>query len=340
MTGMTLAELKVQNEAEESALVAAETIPQDDKVETETEPNAETEALNLEPEGHAELEGEEKEPEDWMKSSESSGESEDIPNSAWKAARTKYKAKLGKVEDRHEEELNKLRVENEGLRKSNPKPLNKPKRSDFSDSDDPDDAYIDAVTDWKIETSQAKGAAKVKEREAIESYNRNLTETSKQVDEHYKRAITLSEKSGIKPETYQAADLNVRNTVESVFPDGGDAVTDRIIEYLGEGSEKVMFNLGINAARREEFRSLLMADKSGLKAAAFLGELKTRLNVPSKKTTNAPPPATQINGDAVTSSAEKGWKKKYDAADKKGDIQARFDARREAKKSGVNVSNW
>ena len=337
MTGMTLAELKVQNEAEENALAETETIPQEVEVNVIDDPNAETEVIELELEGDAELEGEEKEPEDWMKSS---GESEEIPNSAWKAARTKYKAKLEKAEVKHEEELNKLRSENESLRSSNPKPLNKPKRSDFDDDDDPQSAYVDALTDWKIETSQAKGAATAKQREAIDSQNRYLSETSKQVDEHYERAITLAEKSGIKPETYQAADLNVRKAVESVFPKGGDAIMDNLIANLGKGSEKVMFNLGINAARREEFKNFLQIDKSGLKASVFLGELKVRLNDPSKKTTNAPPPATQIKGDAVTSSLEKGWKKKYDAADKKGDAQSRFNARRSAKQAGVNVSNW
>jgi len=166
------------------------------------------------------------------------------------------------------------------------------------------------------------------------------------VDKHYERAVKLSEESGITAEMYQNADFRLRSMVESVFnPDrsndgAGDAIVDALIANLGDGSEKVMYNLGVNSSRLQELKTRFENDRSGVSASIYIGQLNAELSAPKKRKTNSPKPAPNVKGDKHEKAQTKAYKKAYDDADKKGDTQARFNARREARKAGVDTSNW
>lgn len=334
----TLEELKAENAAAEAEV---ETTPQAVEAEVEVvaaEVKAEESGEVVEPN---EDEPEKTDVENWMQSDEPESQAdkkysgEDIGN-----AKAKLRAKLEKKHNTIEDEL-KAEIEQLKNGRADAKGLNKPKRDDFIESDDPDEAYFEALTDWKLEQNQAKGAAKTKQSEAIQKAEDFKANNIKGVDQHYERAVELSESSGISPELYQSADLKVRQAVESVFPDAGDVITDTLITNLGVGSEKVFYSLGVNTAKRNEFQKLLSEDSSGMKAAMYLGTLKAELSAPNRRTTNAPSPAANISGDAQAGNDPfKADKKAYDKANKDGDTQAAFNARMKAKKAGAKVSNW
>ena len=340
----SLAELKAENAAKEAANEEqVDTSPQE--VETEAEEVTEIEAVEVEEEESGEVaepnedETTETETEDWMQSDNPESQADkkysgtDLGN-----AKAKLRAKL---EKKHNSELDELKAENERLKNGKaPEAKARPKREQFDNADDPDEAFFEALTDWKLEQNTASQKASATQAEVNQRQQEYQTQVSQAVDQHYERAQVLSTKSGINPEAYQSADLVLRQAVESVFPGGGDGITDSLIASLGPGSEKVAFNLGVNAANRAEFIRLLREDPNGIKASVFLGKQVERLNAPSKRKTNAPKPAPSLNGNANTNSNSTAAKKKYDAAYKKGDGQAAFNIKREAKSSGVNTSSW
>ena len=332
----TLEELKAENAAAE---VEPETIPQVVEEEIEVEAaKVETEELDEVAEPNESDTGK-TEVEDWMQSDEPAAQAdkkysgEDIGNA---------KAKLrSKLEKKHNTEVDELEAENERLKngRTNAKGLNRPKRDEFFDAEDPDDAYAEALVDWKLENNQAKVAAKSKQSEDVQKAQAFKDRVSEGVDQHYERAVVLAEESGISADLYKSSDLKVRQVVESVYPEAGDAITDTLITNLGKGSEKVFYNLGVNTAKRNEFKKLLSEDTSGMKAAMYLGTLKAELNAPNKRKTNAPSPAANVSGDVNGSKDSfKSDKKAYDKAG--GNMQARFAIRMKAKKAGADVSNW
>jgi len=125
-----------------------------------------------------------------------------------------------------------------------------------------------------------------------------------------------------------------------VNPNLGDIIVDQVISILGEGSEKVLYFLGRNKAALAKFQNLLMTDKSGMKAAVYLGQEKQRLTNPIKQRSSAPAPVTNIKGDEPLSGAAGRFKKKYDAAHKKGDNQAAYNAKKEARAAKIDTSTW
>lgn len=350
---MTLEELKAENAKAEAAAKPENT---NEELETEASPQAaeeesetqvdETETAEQAEDAESETEEvAEDESDEWMQSDshESQAEKKFTDGDIGKA-----KAKLrAKLEKRHDGEVEKLKQEIESLKgqltqSSAAKSLQKPKREDFFDSDDPESAYEDALLAWQKADLKAEISA---EQAASQTQQQNLSyirETEKAVDQHYERAIKLAEKSDISAEQYQTADFRVRSMIESLYPNAGDAITDGLIANLGEGSEKVFYNLGVNQARLGELRSRLERDKTGVSAAMYLGQLKAELNSPRKRKTTAPKPSPNLDGDVgKTDEARfKALKKKYDAAHKSGDMQTAFNIRREARKAGALTRDW
>ena len=329
----TLEELRAENAAEEKALSeqAAQPEPiEEPEIEQEQEP--EVEAKESEPAEEAE---------DWMKAEEPEKPSGFVPDSTAAAIRRKYKAEAKEAKEQASAahaELERIKAELEALKNNRPaiNPLDEPKRENYPT----DEQYIAALTRHNaqiiLKESQTQQAAERKKQEQ-EAKQKQLSEV---VDQHYVRAAQLAEKSGIAPEAYQAADLRVRQTVDSLFPGGGDAITDALIANLGEGSEKVFYSLGVNQARRERFVQLLIEDPLGLKATVYLGELKAQLKAPAKRETSAPPPMEQVQGDKSGASAVDKLAKQYREAHNKGDVQKAFNIKREAKLKGLDVRNW
>jgi hypothetical protein len=161
------------------------------------------------------------------------------------------------------------------------------------------------------------------------------------VDDHYKRAAKLLQDHSISAELYQQADLTVRQAINSVIPDGGDAITDALIARLGEGSEKVMYVLGRNSSDRDTLISKLTQDPTGISASMFLGELKARkASAKSNSSTQAPAPAARAKGSNKTVGSATEMKRKYDEAHKRGDVSAAFNHKMSAKEAGINVKSW
>ena len=336
---LTLDELKAENAAieaeDETTPQVVEDEPEIEAVEEETEKTEEDAETS-------EDETEETEIEDWMKPDGHTQEDVEKEKKFTDSDIGKAKAKLrAKLERKHESEVEKLRAEVEKLKTGQPQPstdLNRPKREDFYDNDDPEGEYLEALADYKVSKSLAaletKQASTEVERKNLESKQA----IERAVDRHYEEAVKLAKDSGISAESYQNADYNVRSMVNEVFPDSGDIVVDALISKMGKGSEKVMYALGVSDTKRAKLKDLLQTDTSGMSAAMYLGQLIQELGTPRKRKTNAPKPATEIKGDVEISST--GAKKKYDEAHAKRNGAEAFKVKQAAKKAGIDVSDW
>lgn len=328
---MSLKELQAENKAQEDWNKEGKEKPKE--VTEDVVPEVAEPAEEKEPEVEA---TEEQVDDAWMKP-----EGEETPkftDSDAAAIRRKYKSQ---VQEKNEENES-LRKEIEELKKKVSSPAvesvqAKPKREQFVTEDE----YLEALTDYKIALSTQRSQSEQSAAAAKQRQEEMIAATTKAVDAHYERGAKLAEKSGIKPEAYQAADKQFRSAIEGEFPKAGDAIADALIASLGAGSEKVTFNLGVNATRRAEFVKLLREDKSGIRAAAYLGEIKALLNAPAKRQTTAPDPIDDIRGDKAggVGSAEK-MRRDYKTAHAKGDVQAAFNIRRAAKNKKIDTSKW
>lgn len=337
----TLAELKAENAAAEAAeqeaikkAQEAEQEEEQEEPEVEAKDDAETSAED-DKEGSDDKESAD---DAWMQAEESEPEQEaKFTDSDAAAIRRKYKAKVAEKD----EQLSKLQAEIEALKQTKTQVQQqslpgKPVRDNFNS----DEEFIEALTDYKISLVEEKTQSQLTATEKQRQQAERERQVAAEVDNHYLRAAKLSEKSGIKPEAYQSADLMVRTSIEKVFPKAGDAITDALIASLGDGSEKVFYHLGVNPAKRAQLVKLFEEDRSGIKAAAFLGTLKAALNSPARRETQAPDPIEKIQGDKAGNNNGDKLYRQYKDAHKRGDGQAAFNAKRQAKAAGIDVSKW
>jgi len=343
MSTLSLKQLKEENEAEETPVeevneIDAEADALEEHIESEDEPTDEVT-------GETDDEPKDDEPaevEAFMDTGEDEPEKEVVSNDAARSIR--ISATL-KADRKNEAELTRLRDENSQLRAGQTQApthgLTMPNRDDYLDQDDPETSYIMALHEYNNKKTQADNTANQQANDLKVQQDASKAAIESNVVKHYDAAAKLLEGSKITQDSYTAADLNVRKMVEGLYPDAGDALVDAFISKMGAGSERVMFNLGINKNRLAQFRESLVGDPTGLDAAIFLGGLNKELNKNSKRRSSAPPPAKHAKGDAKGgSSAERAIKKVYDAAHKKNDSQSAYNAKKKAKASGVDVSNW
>jgi hypothetical protein len=276
---------------------------------------------------------------DWMKEDDDSQAlSDTMPISAHIRAKRKLKGKIGE-KDSEIEELRKEIQELKSQRQVIPpkgRTLVRPNRDAFDTMEEYEaalDEYEDKRIESKLSVVQGQNQSRVAQTNAMNKLNAA-------VDGHYLRADKLITESGISAETYKQADEVVRNAVEAVRPGFGNIIVDQVISILGEGSEKVLYKIGRSKALRGELITLLSEDPHGLRATAFLGEMKAKLSLTTKRKSNAPPPSSETNGDSVTSSSERVFRKKYDSAHNSGNSQAAYNAKKAAKAAGVDTSSW
>lgn len=333
---MQLAKLKAQNAEQDTETLTEVPTEVIEEVEIEAGEVAKVEVEAGEP--TAETEGTVPEAEAWMVADEPESEGSDqVPLKAHIAMKTKLK---GRVSER-DAELEALKTENEALKNQGQQVAQPqstvtavPLEGDFNNIAD----YQSAMQKWVTSSNQAENQT-AQRSQAQSQAARQLEES---VDSHYQRAAELASKSSIAPETYQKADMQVRQAVDAVLPGRGDLVTDQMIARLGNGSEKVFYHIGINKVAQAKFQQALLSDQSGITAAMYLGELKTSLTAPASKLSKAPKPAAKVQGDesgTKTGDAKK-LHEKYDAAHKRGSIQAAYNAKKEAKAAGVDVTTW
>ncbi len=355
MAHQSLEDLKAENRAnEEEEIKESEAKTLDDELsdelkskEGESEVDDDPKEKEKTPEGESEIDDddpEKKEKEPWEKSDEDDPDEEGgeakFTGSDVAAAKRKLKGKLQEKTD----EAEALAKENEELRKrldqggsQQEKDQGSPKMPRLADFNYVEEDFEKAMQSWVQQNAVAATQKVNSETSQVEAKKAAAEKVRSDVDNHYLRAEELAKKSGISEEVYAAADTEVRKTVEAVIPNGGEAVTDGLISRLGEGSEKVIYFLGRNQAKRAEFEKCLRDDPSGISAAMMLGQLKTDLGASRKKSSSAPAPSDRIQGDQGESQASSKLKRQYEATD---DLQTRIDLKRSAKAKGIDVSGW
>lgn len=334
----SLEDLRAQNAADEAA---ANAVPQTEEAKADDTAAAGDTGADDHADDQGDQQDQQAEPEDWMKGDdqESQEAGKKFTDGDIGAAKAKLRAKL---EKQHQSELDELRAQLEAQRAAAaPQPAGRPKRDDFYDHDDPDDAYAEALMEWKLSTAVAQKTA---QNQQYEQQRRQLEARQKidtGVEQHYERAAVLAAASGISPDLYQSADRKVREAIQGVFGgESGEHVTNALIAKLGEGSEKVMYKLGVSPKALAELTAKLRDDPEGLQAAMYLGRLSAEITSPARKTSNTPAPATNVQGDANTKDLSASFLRRYQEAHKRGDTQAAFDIRSEAKGKKINVSSW
>jgi len=260
--------------------------------------------------------------------SEEEPKSDTVPLAAHLRKKQKYK-----------DEIQALKDEIESLKQRKPEvksdDLKIPEELDF---DDPVD-YRKALNDYNVKVSQRTFESYEKERRLREESDRLLREREEAVNEHYKRAEILLQKHSISPEVYKNSEKNVRDSVELIMPGMGESITDSLISIIGDDSEKAMLYLGRNKSALAEFTMLLQKDKTGLKAAAYLGKIAGKVNNNVKRQSKAPAPAPKTDGEqGKVSNAT--LMRKYNDAHKKGDISSAYKIKKEAKQNGFDTSKW
>ena len=349
---ITLDELKAENAAIEAeannALVEDKKEPiQDEYVEVKEEIKADGVDDSTE-------DNDENEPtlESWQLTEETETSEDDHksgfqPNSEAKTRRLKNKALRGELNDTKDENkelLARIAALESGKQpqvETSVKPLVKPTREQFDFDDDAYDIAVDKYYDDKFDQKLNNHSTNANQKNQQEAQQQAL-EVAKQksLDDHYERAAKLVSQGKVTEESFKGADKVVRMSLEKMYPGQGDSSADALIstlDSLGGGSEKVMYQLGVNPSKMLELQSKLTADPSGMLACAYLGQLQAQIQTPSKRRSQTPAPSSKADGEGGSAGKAGSMQKAYDKAD---GSQARITIKREAKLKGIDVSNW
>ena len=315
---LTLEELKEQN-AKEDELAAGAL-----KTDTEIEDQDGDDEPVIEP---------------WMQETEEEEEEQTSDDPSQNVPVKKFvslkKELRGKISER-EEEIERLKKENEELKLSAPKKnpaLTRPKPENY-DSDDEYDLAISQYDEARLQETYNRNRTKEQQTEATRQAQEAI---EKAMDIHYERADDMLKTSGIAKEKYIAAAKNAKGVFSDLFGDSGEKVFDNVFSRIGKGSEKLEYFIGVNKPAQEKIKTLLKEDPLGLSLAMWLGKENQRLTNPIKPRTNAPDPAKAVNGEVNTTGALNKYKKKYDAAKSP---QAAYDIKKAAKAAKVDTSKW
>jgi hypothetical protein len=269
------------------------------------------------------------------------GQTDDLSSQVPVGKHVRIKNELkGKLSER-EQEIERLRQENETLKTSGSAPQTKkslslPKLENYETDDEYNQALASYI-DNKIQSESLKQQQQMTEEGQKAQIQK---QRAIEVNSHYARASEFVKSVKIKPDLYNQADKVVRDAIDLVNPGKGDLITDQIISVLGDGSEKVMYYLGVNSTARNRLHSLLLEDSTGMKAIAYLGGVKNKISNPKKIKTNAPEPSQPIQEDAVSDKSVKVDKRSYQKAEESGNMQKVFDIRRAARSKGIDISDW
>ena len=337
MTVQTLAELQAQVAAEEAA--AEKTAAEETDVNAD-ESESDADVTEVE-EGSTEQSDEEKTDADDDDKPEWAKPEGSVPV----AKHVEMKHKLRARADAALSEAEKLRLENEQLKsqlsggaKVEQEPLRAP-RLDDEDIGYDEDKYQQRMTEYTEAVIERKLSGQSQKSAEQQQQSQRLQQIQGEVESHYERAASLVSSGTVTQENYQAADSIVRNSVASATGKDGDFITDFLISNLGEGSEKVMYHLGVNPAALKVLTEKLQSDPTGIRAATYLGEMKAKFNsAPANKLSKAPPPDKALQSKANVTSGS--LKRAYEKAEQSGDVGAMVRAKRQAKAAGQDTSNW
>lgn len=182
---------------------------------------------------------------------------------------------------------------------------------------DYDDAkYQAAVADFyagSIDKRLAAAQQKQLEQQQLQQFAQRI---ESDVNSHYERVSKLG-----FGEDYIPAEKAARDRF-------GDFAVEQMISAVGEGSEKVIYHLGLNPEAMEEVARLLQQDNNGHKALSHLGRLAEKLNSqpPKKQISQAPAADRALTGTA--SASKSSVLKKLDRLSKNPDRTAFRDYKR------------
>lgn len=352
MENLSLKELKAQNESKEEA--SQDEIIKDTKEDIQEEtvkPNKSIESVDEETEVSEDATEEKPETEGWMQTEEAETSDDDksgfIPNHEAAKRRKQAKAlrgQLSDVKDENQELKERIAALETGSAprsESIPDLLPRPTREQHDWDDDAYDAAIDNWNDKRFEAKLNAHSQTNQQQSQKEAQQRVQTEAlTKNVNSHYERAQKLVDDGKVNAESYQNADKMFRLEMDAMFKGEGNQVTDNLISTLsslGDGSEKVIYQLGVNPAKMNELKTHLTNDPSGLSAMAFLGRLQSEIQTPIKKRSQAPKPGAKVDGESGNAGNAGAMAKEYA---KSTSVQYRISLKRKARKQGVDVSNW
>lgn len=269
-----------------------------------------------------------------------------VPNHEAAKRRKQTKALRGELKEK-DSELDELKKQIEALQGNNahsPEPvkqLTRPTREQFDYDDDAYDAAIDKYYDDKF-SQKLTGQLEVNQKKAEQEKQQQSVALAQQksLDSHYERASKLVDDGKITADSYKNADAVVRRSIEAIMPNQGDSIVNALISTLsnlGDGSEKVMYQLGVNSSKLQELNNKLVSDPTGLTASMYLGQLQSQIQNPSKRTSNAPKPAISVEGEGGGNGRGGTLHKEYAKSD---DLQTRINLKRKAKSAGIDVSKW
>lgn len=187
------------------------------------------------------------------------------------------------------EEAERLKRQNEELLAklallSNPQPA-EPVIPTLESCDFDDSKYAAKMVEWQ--QHQVKKQLADLQRSQLEQQQAQLMQqkAEQEIAQHYERAAAL----GVPD--YEDAERVMRDEF-------GDGAIDSVINAIGEGSERVLFHLGKNAAKRKEIADLLRHDPSGLRAMTRLGQILATLSTepPANKISHAPAADKPVSG--------------------------------------------
>ncbi len=349
METQTLEELKQLN-AQEEETTAEETTEEVETEEEETEEHTETETEEEEQSDTEDTDEEETEETDeeeveaW-KRSEKQDSQEDQPKKFTGAdvARARRKERA-KAEKRVDDELQRLRDENAALKagrqqhRSQEQQQQLPPRPKLEDYEYDEAKYTAALDDWydqRMDQRLTARATTEQQSQARENQTRAIEEA---VNAHDSRAAGLIASGDLEAEDYAGAEEKVRHALDQAVSGQGDTIADQLISQVGEGSEKLFYYLGKNPNALSTLQGKMVADRTGLQAMLYLGELKAKMVTPPKKpTSKTPKPGKKLKGDSRASGKADALQRQYSKSE---NVQERISLKRQARAAGVDTSNW
>lgn len=356
MATLSLKQLKEENAAKEEV---KQDLPVDDIKEDVKDEEIEVDdskvAANEEDESTEDGDKDKPEVESWMQAEDTETSEDDqktgfVPNHEAAKRRRQAQALKGDLKEaksENEELLARIaKLEGGNAPTLQPQELEvklppRPTREQF---DFDDDAYDTAIDEWndkkldlKLNTHYQTNTEK--QQQQTQAHEQKIA-LDKSLDDHYDRAAELVATGKVTEDSYKNADKMVRLSMNNLNPGKGDAITDAVISTLnsaGVGSEKVMYQLGVNPAKLQELQNKLVSDPTGLAAAVYLGQLQSQVQTPSKRRSQAPAPGEKVEGEGGSSGPSGKMQKEYDKSDDPG---FRVKLKRKAKSQGIDVTKW
>lgn len=296
-------------EAEAAAELEAEEAP----ASAETEDEAKSEEGS-----EVEAEGEESASVDKAAQSGKERKTVTLPAKELHKLRTERRERATQAEElkrQNEELLAKLAL------LSNPQPA-EPVIPTLESCDFDDSKYAAKMAEWN--QYQVKKQLADLQRMQLEEQQTQLMQqkAEQEIAQHYERAAAL----GVPD--YEEAERVMRDEF-------GDGAIDSVINAIGEGSERVLFHLGKNAAKRKEIADLLRHDPSGLRAMTRLGQILATLSTepPANKISHAPAADKPVSG-GQSGGGESAILKKLERLSRNPDRTAYREYRKTLTKAG------